>query len=106
MLAKCICIFVCNAYAGGMIDTGIANDISLGGLTPQEIAAMESGLRLAGVSVAELCRRAEVAQTTWARLKSGATGGSRRRTSQSLRRAYSSIMAEHVPPSSQQETAA
>lgn len=38
---------------------------------PTNIPEMEEALRARGVPVAELCRRAQVAETTWGRWKNG-----------------------------------
>lgn len=38
---------------------------------PTDIQAMEAQLSEAGIPVAELCRRADIAETTWGRWKGG-----------------------------------
>lgn len=38
---------------------------------PEQIPEMERALTERGLSVAELCRRAEIAETTWGRWKRG-----------------------------------
>lgn len=38
---------------------------------PNNIGDMEAALSARGIPVAELCRRAEIAQTTWGRWKGG-----------------------------------
>lgn len=42
----------------------------------EQIEAMELALSRQGISVAQLCRQADVAQTTWVRWKSQATSPS------------------------------
>jgi hypothetical protein len=40
---------------------------------PSELALLEQRLRAAGFAISDVCRKAEVATTTWSRWKSGIT---------------------------------
>lgn len=60
-------------------------------------AIVESALAAKRLSVAQLCRRAEVAESTWNRMKSGRTGRVRQATLGQLRRAFEDLTGDKWP---------
>lgn len=61
------------------------------------IAAVEARLAAKSVSVARLCRQADVSQTTWQRLKQGSTSGLRAGTLERLRAAFVALTGDEWP---------
>ncbi len=61
------------------------------------ISSVEAALSSKGVSVAQFCRRADVAQTTWQRLKQGATNGLRKGTMERLRASFTELTGREWP---------
>lgn len=61
------------------------------------IIAVEAALAAKGVSVARLCRQADVSQTTWHRLKQGSTSGLRAGTLDRLRSAFVVLTGDEWP---------
>ncbi len=65
-------------------------------LHPRDIPVMEANLAANGATVAELCRRASIAQTTWGRWKNGTVlPGFRAWDAASA--AYKSLVSEDAP---------
>lgn len=54
----------------------------------EALVTVERALAERGLSVSRLCRRADVAESTWQRLKSGNTAGLRAGTTERLRAAF------------------
>lgn len=61
---------------------------------PDRIPEMEEALRARGIPVAELCRRAKVAETTWGRWKNG-TVSPTFKTWDSVSDAFARIVSDH-----------
>jgi hypothetical protein len=60
-----------------------------------DIAAIEAELAKRGISVSRLLRRAEIAGSTWYRVKAGRTGQMRGAILGRVRNAYADLLAEH-----------
>ena len=60
-----------------------------------DLEAIVAGLEARGISASRLCRRAEIAFTTWHRWRTGESVPTRTAVWQRVTRAYGELVAEH-----------